>query len=451
MGLVINNVKTFPVGGVHPAENKFTAGKPIEKLPTPSEVVIPISQHIGAPAKPVVEQREKVKVGQVIATSTGFVSANIHATIAGTVAKIDKVMDSTGYKRDAIIIKAGRDEEEWAEGIDLSDELVREFSLGKEDIIKKVAEAGIVGLGGATFPSHVKLSVPRGRKAEYLILNGVECEPYLTADHRLMLEKGAEILVGARILMKALEVEKAIIGIEKNKPDAIAKMAELVAGESGITVQPLKVQYPQGGEKQLIKAALNREVPSGGLPIDVGVVVHNVGTAFAVYEAIQKNKPLIERVVTVTGNDVNNPANFLVRIGTPVSQLIEAAGGIPENTGKVISGGPMMGKALNSLDIPVSKGTSGILLIPNEAAKRGRMNVCIRCSKCVDVCPMGLEPYLLMTLTQKELFDRLETDKVLDCIECGSCSFTCPSDRPLLDYIRLGKKTVASLIRERSN
>jgi electron transport complex protein RnfC len=451
MALAINNVKTFPMGGVHPAENKFTADKPIEKLEVPQQVAIPISQHIGAPAKPIVEQREKVKVGQVIATSAGFVSANIHATIAGTVAKIDKVMDSTGYKRDAIIIKAGKEEEEWAEGIDLSEDLVKEFSIGKEEIIKKVAEAGIVGLGGATFPSHVKLSVPKGRKAEYLILNGVECEPYLTADHRLMLEKGQEIIVGARLLMRALEVDKCIIGIEKNKPDAIEKMAGLVANEVGISVQPLKVQYPQGGEKQLIKAAINREVPSGGLPIDVGVVVHNVGTAFAVYEAIQKNKPLVERVVTITGKDVKKPSNLLVRIGTPVGDLIEAAGGIPENTGKVISGGPMMGKALNSVDIPVAKGTSGILLIPNEEAKRGKMKVCIRCSKCVDVCPMGLEPYLLMTLTQKELYERVEEDKVMDCIECGSCSFTCPSDRPLLDYIRLGKKTVASLIRERNN
>ena len=451
MSLTINNIKTFPMGGVHPAENKFTADKPIERLATPAQVSIPISQHIGAPAKPVVEQRDKVKVGQVIATSSGFVSTNIHATITGTVAKIDKVMDSTGYKRDAIIIKAGKDEEEWADGIDLSDELIKDFSLSKDEIIKKVLEAGIVGLGGATFPSHVKLSVPKGKKADYLILNGVECEPYLTADHRLMLEKGAEIIVGARILMKALEVDKAIIGIEKNKPDAIEKMAELVNGEQGLSVQPLKVQYPQGGEKQLIKAALNREVPSGGLPIDVGVVVHNVGTAFAVYEAVQKNKPLVERVVTITGKDVSKPLNLLVRIGTSVNELIEAAGGIPENTGKVISGGPMMGKALNSVDVPVAKGTSGILLIPNEDAKRGKMKVCIRCSKCVDVCPMGLEPYLLMTLTQKELFERVEDDKVLDCIECGSCSFTCPSDRPLLDYIRLGKKTVASLIRERNN
>ncbi|MCG8310441.1 MAG: electron transport complex subunit RsxC [Cytophagales bacterium] len=451
MSLAVNNIKTFPMGGVHPAENKLTAGKPIEKLIAPKQVAIPISQHIGAPAKPIVEQREKVKVGQVIAMSAGFVSTNIHATISGTVAKIDKVMDSTGYKREAIIIKAGKEEEEWADGIDLSDDLVEDISLGKEEIIKRVLEAGIVGLGGATFPSHVKLSVPKGRKAEYLILNGVECEPYLTADHRLMLEKGEEIIVGARILMKALEVDKAIIGIEKNKPDAIEKMAGLTADENGISVQPLKVQYPQGGEKQLIKAALNREVPSGGLPIDVGVVVHNVGTAFAVYEAVQKNKPLVERVVTITGKDMKSPSNFMVRIGTPVNNLVEAAGGIPENTGKVISGGPMMGKALNSVDVPVAKGTSGILLIPNEEAKRGKMKVCIRCSKCVDVCPMGLEPYLLMTLTQKELFERVEEDHVLDCIECGSCSFTCPSDRPLLDYIRLGKKTVASLIRERNN
>ena len=451
MSLAINNIKTFPMGGVHPAENKYSADKPIEKLSVPKQVAIPISQHIGAPAKPVVEQREKVKVGQVIAQSSGFVSTNIHATIAGTVAKIDKVMDSTGYKREAIIIKAGKEEEEWADGINLSEELIKDISLDKDEIIKKVLEAGIVGLGGATFPSHVKLSVPKGRKAEYLILNGVECEPYLTADHRLMLEKGEEILVGAKILMKALEVDKAIIGIEKNKPDAIDKMAELVHGENGISVQPLKVQYPQGGEKQLIKAALNREVPSGGLPIDVGVVVHNVGTAFAVYEAVQKNKPLVERVVTITGKDVKKPSNFMVRIGTPVTDLIETSGGIPDNTGKVISGGPMMGKALNSVDVPIAKGTSGILLIPNEEAKRGKMKVCIRCSKCVDVCPMGLEPYLLMTFTQKELFERVEEDKALDCIECGSCSFTCPSDRPLLDYIRLGKKTVASLIRERNN
>ncbi len=450
MSVALNNIKTFPKGGVHPPEHKFSASRTIAQLPLPKMVSIPISQHIGAPAKPIVNPRDKVKVGQVIAVSEGFVSANIHASISGMVTKIDKVLDSTGYKRDAVIIKATDDNDEWEENIDLSPELKSEITLGREEIIKKIAEAGIVGMGGATFPSHVKLSIPKGKTADYLLLNGVECEPYLTADHRLMLEKAAEITVGCKILMKALNVEKAVIGIENNKPDAIATFRKLLAGDNNITVQALKVQYPQGGEKQLIKAILDREVPSGGLPIDVGVVVHNVGTAFAVYEAIQKNKPLVERIVTVTGKDVKNPSNFKVRIGTPIAELIEACGGLPENTGKVISGGPMMGKALNSLDIPVAKGTSGILLIPNEEAKRGQIKVCIRCGKCIEVCPIGLEPYLLMTEAQRELYNRAEEDKVMDCIECGSCSFTCPSNRPLLDYIRLGKKTVMSLIRERN-
>lgn len=448
LGFVAQGLKTFPQGGIHPEENKLSAARPIEAAPLPQTVIIPLSQHIGAPAKPVVNQRDKVKVGQLIAQGEGFVSANIHATVSGTVTKIDKYLDSTGYKRDAIVIKAQDDE--WEEGIDRSPELVREINADRAEIIRKVTEAGIVGMGGATFPSHVKISVPRGKKADCLIINGVECEPYLTADHRLMLEKGAEIIVGTRLLMIALGVDRAIVGIENNKSDAIRLLQELCAQETGISVEALKVQYPQGGEKQLIKALLDREVPSGGLPIDVGTVVHNVGTAFAVYEAVQKNKPLIERVVTVTGKQVARPSNFLTRIGTPVIDLIQAAGGIPEGTGKIISGGPMMGKALNSTDVPVAKGTSGILLMPVEESKRGKMQVCIRCSRCVDVCPMGLEPYLLMVEAQREAYDRAEKDRVLDCIECGSCAFTCPSDRPLLDYIRLGKKMVAARIRERS-
>jgi len=444
-----NGTKTFSKGGVHPAENKLSAEKPIQRLPLPKMVSIPISQHIGAPAKPVVNPRDKVKTGQLIAKGEGFVSSNIHASISGMVTKVDRVMDSTGYKREAIIIKAS--EEEWLEGIDTSEDIKKDITHSREEIIKKVADAGIVGMGGATFPSHVKLSVPRGKKAEYLILNGVECEPYLTADHRLMLEKGEEIMVGCKLLMKALDVERAIIGIENNKPDAIEKMKVLAEKEAGIEVASLRVQYPQGGEKQLIQALLKREVPSGGLPIDVGVVVHNIGTAFAAYEAVQKNKPLVERVVTVTGKHVKEPSNFLVRIGTPVNDLIEAAGGLPEDTGKVVSGGPMMGKALNDMNIPIAKGTSGILIIPQTESKRGKTKVCIRCNRCVSVCPMGLEPYLLMTEIQRELYDRAEGDKILDCIECGSCAYTCPSDRPLLDYIRLGKKTVTTLIRERTN
>ena len=448
LAFISQKLKTFPRGGIHPEENKLSASAAIETAPHPQTVIIPLSQHIGAPAKPVVNPRDKVVAGQLIAEGEGYVSAHIHASVSGTVTKIDKYLDSTGYKRDAIVIKVQGDE--WEAGIDRSEGLVKEIKADRKEIIQKVIHAGLVGMGGATFPSHVKISVPRGKKADCLIINGVECEPYLTADHRLMLEKGAEIVVGTRLLMIALGVERAIVGIENNKPDAIRLMQELCADESGISVEALRVQYPQGGEKQLIKALIDREVPSGGLPIDVGAIVHNVGTTFAVYEAVQKNKPLIERVVTVTGRDLAKPSNFLVRIGTPIIDLIEAAGGIPEGTGKVISGGPMMGKALNSTDIPVAKGTSGILLMPVEEAKRGKMQVCIRCSRCVEACPMGLEPYLLMVEAQREVYDRAEKDRVLDCIECGSCAFTCPSDRPLLDYIRLGKKMVAARIRERS-
>jgi electron transport complex protein RnfC len=266
-----------------------------------------------------------------------------------------------------------------------------------------------------------------------------------------MMEKGEEIIVGTKIMMKALQVQKAIIGIENNKPDAIEHMTRLAATEEGITVQPLKVKYPQGGEKQLIAALLGREVPSGGLPIDIGVVAFNVGTVFATYQAIQKNKPLIERVVTVTGESVKIPSNFWVRIGTPVQALIDAAGGLPGDTGKVLNGGPMMGKSLNTLEVPVVKGTSGILVIPEYKSKRKEVLNCIRCSKCIGVCPMGLEPYLLMSLTEKEMFERSEHEKIMDCMECGSCSYECPSNRPLLDYIRLGKARVTQIMRARKN
>jgi electron transport complex protein RnfC len=336
------------------------------------------------------------------------------------------------------------------EGIDRSESLIKTIALGQKEIIQKINEMGIVGLGGATFPSHVKLMVPEGKKAEYLIINGVECEPYLTSDHRLMLEKGEEMMVGVEILRRALGVEKAIVGIENNKPDAIKHLSQIAQQYPGITVEGLKVKYPQGAEKQLIKALINREVPSGKLPIEVGAVVNNAGTAFAVYEAVQKNKPLIERVVTITGKSVSKPGNFWVRIGTPVSQLIEAAGGLPEDTGKVIGGGPMMGKALNSLEVPVVKGTSGILIMSEEESRRNQDQHCIRCSRCISVCPMGLEPWLLEKLVLFEDYDRTEQERVMDCIECGSCHYTCPANRPLLDYIRLGKNRVGAIIRTRA-
>lgn len=443
-------LKTFPKGGVHPPENKFSASKPIEMLPLPEQVVIPISQHIGAPATPVVAKGDKVLVGQVIAKSTGFVSANIHSSVSGTVASLDPVLDSTGYKRPAITITVEGDE--WVPEIDRSSDLRKDFSLSSEEIIAKVNEAGIVGLGGATFPSHVKLSVPKGKKADVLIINGVECEPYLTSDHRLMLEKADELMVGTLLLKKALGVERALIGIENNKPDAITHLKKVAVGYEGIEVYALKVKYPQGGEKQLIKALINREVPSGGLPIDVGTVVHNVGTAFAVYEAVQKNKPLIERVVTITGKKLANTGNFMVRLGTPISKLIEAAGGVPEDTAKVVNGGPMMGKAINTFDAPVTKGTSGVILFPEKESRRGEVQpACIRCGKCISACAMGLEPYLLIRLAQRKMTEKLEFERVLDCMECGSCSYVCPANLPLLDYIRLGKGDVSAMIRARKN
>ena len=440
-------LKTFKTGGVHPPENKISANAKIEQLPLPKTVFIPVAQHIGAPATPVVNKGDAVKVGQLIAKSSSFVSTNIHAPVSGKVKKVDVAPDSTGYTKQGIFIDVEGDE--WMEEIDRSETLVKTTGLDGKAIIQKIQDAGIVGLGGATFPTHVKLIPPMGMTAKVLLINGVECEPYLTSDHRLMLEKPDEILVGTQLLMKAMNVEKAAIGIENNKPDAIQLLTDKAKSYTGIEIVALKVKYPQGGEKQLIKAVTGREVPSGGLPIAVGAVVSNVGTAFAVYEAIVKNKPLFERVVTVTGKGVKKPSNFKVRIGTPTSELIEAAGGLPENTGKIISGGPMMGKALASVDVPVTKGTSGILLIEEKTATRPEYIDCIRCSRCVSVCPMGLEPYLLMTLSEKQIFDRAEQEKVMDCIECGSCSYTCPSNRPLLDYIRFGKAKVGAIMRSR--
>jgi len=440
-------LKTFKKGGVHPAENKLSAGKRIETVAPGEMVYIPVSQHIGAPSTVLVAKGDKVKTGQLIAKAEGFVSSNIHSSVSGTVDKIDAFPDSTGYRKTAVAIKVEGDE--WAEGTDLSDTLISDISLSPEEIRNKILEAGIVGLGGATFPSHVKLMTPKGKKAEYLVINGVECEPYLTADHALMLEKPDEIIIGIRIMMKALEVNKAIIGIENNKPDAIKVMIKAAAGEEGISVQPLRVKYPQGGEKQLIDALLRREVPSGKLPIDVGVVAFNVGTVYAAYQAVQKNRPLVDRVVTVTGKSLTNPVNVRAKIGTPVEVLINYAGGLPSDTAKVINGGPMMGKALSNLQVPVIKGSSGIVVMREQESLRKPVQNCIRCSKCASVCPMGLEPYLLMPLAEKGLTERLEKEKVLDCIECGSCSFTCPSSRPLLDYIRLGKSEVIKMVRSR--
>ncbi len=442
-------LKTFKIGGVHPAENKLSAQKAIENLALPKTVFIPVGQHIGSPAEPVVQKGDKVKVGQLIAKSSGFVSANIHSSVSGTVKKIEPGPDTSGYPKKGIYIDV--EDDIWDEAIDRSSELKSEINIDAAAILSKIQDAGIVGLGGATFPTHVKLMPPKGMKADVLLINGVECEPYLTSDHRMMLEHTEELIVGVQLLMKALNVTRAAIGIENNKKDAISKIIKVAYKNSNISVVPLKVKYPQGGEKQLIKAVTGREVPSGALPISVGAVVTNIATTFAVYEAVQKNKPLFERVVTVTGKELKKPANFKVRIGTSISELIEAAGGLTENCGKIVNGGPMMGKAVTNTEIPVTKGTSGVLVLPEKESKRGEMMPCIRCSRCVSVCPMGLEPFLLMTVSEKQIWDRAENEKIMDCIECGSCSYTCPANRPLLDYIRLGKGKVGAIIRTRKN
>ena len=441
-------MKTFRLGGVHPAANKLSDKEPIKVAAVPALVAIPMAQNLGAPSKPVVAKGDKVKVGTVIGEPGGFLSSFVHSSVSGTVDKIDMVPDATGKKVQAVFIKVEGDE--WEESIDRSTELKKEITLDKQQIIDKVKEMGIVGMGGATFPTQVKLTPPPTAKPECVIINVVECEPYLTSDHSLMLAHAEEILVGVQILEKAMNVNKAYIGIEANKPDAIKLMTEKAKAYPGIEIVPLQLKYPQGGEKQLIDAVIGKQVPSGGLPIATGALVQNVGTAFAVYEAVQKNKPLIERIVTVTGKSLKQPSNFLARLGVPIADLIEAAGGLPEDTGKVISGGPMMGKAMPEVNSYMVKGCSGVLIMPNAEARRKAAGPCIKCAKCVHACPMGLSPNFLAKYSELNMLAEAEEERVYDCIECGSCSFSCPANRPLLDWIRQGKGKVMGIIRARA-
>ena len=443
-------MKTFPMGGVHPSDNKqWSKCSAIEAMELPDVVNIPLAQHIGAPATAVVKKGDSVVVGQIIAEPTGFMSAAIHAPISGTVTAVDMQVNGQGLRQMMITIK--REGDEWDAAIDRSPELVTECNLEPKEIIEKIKAAGIVGMGGATFPTHVKLSIPDGKRAEILIINGVECEPYLTSDYRTMLERGEQLVVGVRILMRAIGVTKAVIGVEANKPDAVKHLKGIIGDATDIKVQMLATQYPQGGEKQLIAAVTGREVPAPpALPIDVGTVVCNASTAVAVYEAVQKNKPLIERVVTVTGSAVPQPKNLLTRFGTPVEALITKCGGLAEGDVKVINGGPMMGRALSNIGMPVMKGCSGITIMVGNAAKRGTESACIKCAKCVEACPMGLEPYLLSKQARKKAWEAMENNDITSCIECGCCQYTCPANIPLLDYIRLGKQTVMGIIRARS-
>lgn len=445
-------LRTFRIGGVHPEENKITAEIPTKVAELPKMATFPLSQHIGAPAKAVVQKGDAVKVGTLIAEAGGFVSAPIFSSVSGTVFKIEDVIDATGYRKPSIIIKVEGDE--WEESIDRSDKLETLEShpeLTAEEIIKRVKDAGVTGMGGAGFPTFIKLTPPPTAKAECVIINGVECEPYITSDYRLMLEHADEILVGLQLLMKAVNVDKGYIGIEDNKPKAIELFEQKTANINGIEIVPLAKKYPQGGEKQLVDAVIRRQVPAPpAIPVNVGAVVQNVGTAFAVYQAVMKNKPLFERYTTVTGKQVKNPGNFLVRMGTPMSQLIDACGGLPEGDNKILAGGPMMGKALLNTEVPICKGTNSVTILTDDDAHRKEAQPCIRCAKCVSACPMGLEPYLLSTLSSMKNWEKVEAEDITSCIECGSCQFTCPAHRPLLDNIRLGKSTVMGIIRARN-
>ena len=450
-------IKTFSMGGIHPAENKLTHEVATKVAALPKQAIFPLGQHIGAPAKPVVQKGDKVKVGTMIAEAGGFVSAPIFSSVSGTVFKIDTAIDATGYRKPVIIINVEGDE--WEESIDRSDKLelvAAHPELTPEEIVKRVQNAGVVGMGGACFPTFIKLTPPPTAKAECVIINAVECEPYITADYRLMMEHADEILVGLELLMMGAKVTKGYIGIETNKPAAIelltAKCNEKFNGtQYQVEVVPLKQRYPQGGEKQLVDAVINRQVPAPpAIPVNVGAIVQNVGTAFAVYEAVMKNKPLFERYTTVTGKKLENPGNFLVRMGTPMKDLIDACGGLPEGDNKLLAGGPMMGKALTSVEVPICKGTNSVTIISDDEARRKEAQPCIRCAKCVCVCPMGLEPYLLAKLSEVKNWERAESEDITSCIECGSCQYTCPAYRPLLDNIRLGKSTVMGIIRARA-
>ena len=438
---------TFKIGGVHPAENKIAAGKPIVNMPLPAEVVLPVAQHIGAPAKPIVAKGDHVKRGDRVAEAGGFVSAHVHTPISGTVVKIDTARTPQGMPVEAIYIKSDEADRE-ADAAAMADTKPKRSdaeiaALDSKAIIELIKDAGIVGLGGATFPAHVKLMPPPGSKAEVVIINAAECEPCLSCDDMLMRENAREIVKGVQLLVRAAGVNRAVIAIENNKPEAIVAMTEACASAPGIEVMTMQVKYPQGGEKQLIAAVTGREVPSGALPIATGCIVQNVATAYAVYRAVYHNEPILDRVLTL--HDGNEGKNLRVPLGTMLSTLVEPG----MEYEKIILGGPMMGRTASTLNTPMIKGTSGILLDPRYAHRR-EPEPCIRCAACVNVCPMGLEPFLLSTLSRLKQYDEAEQEKIANCIECGSCSYICPSSRPILDFIRVCKGKVMAAMRARA-
>ena len=427
--------KSYRKGGVHPSERKhFTVGKAIERMALPKEAVIPLLQHTGAMCEPEVRAKDEVLAGQRVGKSTGFISAPVHASVSGTVRAVEPRLHPSGRMVPCVVIESDG-EDRWVELRDDPDYA----NFSPDEIRAIVSDAGVVGMGGAAFPTHVKLSPPENKPIDTVILNGAECEPYLTGDHRLMLERTEDALAGLRIIMHVLGVKRAFVAIENNKQDAFEAFEALLKGEADIEPVLLRVLYPQGAEKQLIKTLLDREIPSGGLPMDVGALVHNVGTALAIYEAVRFGKPLVERVTSVTGGAVVNPKNLLVRIGTSLADVIEECGGTNGAPAKVVLGGPMMGVAQASLDVPLVKATSGVLVLERQEVVERVEKQCIRCGSCLRACPMMLMPNMLGDLAEHGMYDRLGEYNIFDCIECGSCTYVCPTDRRLVQWIRFGK------------
>lgn len=427
-------------GGVHPPHSKhFTEDKKVELCTVPAVVTIPLQQHIGAPCEPLVKAGDTVKLGQKIGQPKGFVSAPVHSSVSGKVKAVEPVEVAGGGKVLAVVIEN--------DGLDTKDETIVSGSIDKyndNELKNIVLEAGIVGMGGAAFPTHVKLSPSADKKIDTIILNGAECEPYLTSDYRLMIENPQKVIYGLKVLMKIMGVKAGYIGIEDNKPKAVKAMKDAAGSDDAVRIVTLRTKYPQGAEKQLIYAITGRQVPSGGLPMDVGAIVNNVGTAAAIADVVQTGEPLYQRIVTVTGGGVKEPKNLLVRIGTPFSAVLDFCGGISENTAKVISGGPMMGIAQHTLNVPVVKGTSGILVLTEEEARIPLPSACIRCGRCVSVCPMNLLPLTLSAQALNRNYEEAEKMHAMDCIECGSCSFVCPANRPLVDSIRVAKREITA-------
>lgn len=443
--ILMNHKKTFK-GGIHPDEQKqLSENLSFEVMPNPKHVIVPLIQHLGKPAKPIVKKGSEVKAGEIIAEQDGFISSPIHSPVSGKVSKITVGATVTGFPKDAIVIEASETNETV-----LMPPLDPE-KVTSEGIRERVKLAGIVGQGGAAFPTYVKLSPPPDKKVDIVIINGCECEPYLTRDYRYMIERTDDLITGLRLIMKAVGVEKGVIGIEDNKPEAINKLKEAVKNLPNISIEVLETKYPQGAEKMLIKAVTGKEVPPGKLPFDVGAVIQNIGTAIAVNDAVVKGEPQLTAALTVSGLGINQPKNLIVRIGTPLADILDYCGGVKENAVKVVVGGPMMGVAQYDFSAPVMKATSGILVLTEDEVNDHEETPCLRCGKCVDVCPLNLIPTKLARLSSLEKFEEAEQLGITVCMECGTCTYTCPANLPLVQWIRFGKQRVMALQRERQS